>query len=151
MKLLKFLGAKSAAVQPTLESLYSGECEVFDDGRDRYVSFPKDGVSVMFRDDQLETIFLYTDGLDGFSAYAGEIPFGITLSDSEEKIIAKVERTVASEGTARGLPFPKRRESSWSRFSLPQYALHAEFRDFSRESLRLISLMRRDSARFHEN
>lgn len=151
MKLLDLLGTNSHVAQPALMDLFAGECEEFDDGQDRYVSFKNAGVSVMFRDEQLESLFFYAEGIDGFSGYAGQLPFGITFRDSEKQIVERIERAPSSEGNVRGLPFPQRKESNWIRFTLPTWTLHAEFKDPSRSAARLITVMRRDPTHARDN
>jgi hypothetical protein len=145
MKLVANLGEVEAEVMGSIPTAW-GEADVFEDGRDRYLSFPSVGVSVMFREGRLDSVFLYGEGVDGFSGYAGEIPFGLTFGDSEEVVVSRLERDPASEGVIRAPPFPKRSGSSWARFRLPTYALHVEFSDASRRAIRLITLMQRDSS-----
>ncbi|MCL2021867.1 MAG: hypothetical protein FWG81_07195 [Betaproteobacteria bacterium] len=51
-----------------------------------YYSWKKYGISVMFRFDKLETIFLYAENVEGFSQYKGEIPYSLKFSETRQSI-----------------------------------------------------------------
>jgi hypothetical protein len=46
----------------------------------------------------VETIFLYLEDTDGFSAYHGELPFGLKINDSREAVEARLKEQRVGTG-----------------------------------------------------
>jgi len=52
-----------------------------------YYSFKSKGISLRFNsDDILTTVFLYSEGADGFRQFQGKLPFGLTFLDKRKDI-----------------------------------------------------------------
>jgi hypothetical protein len=56
-------------------------------------------------DQVIETVFIYLKNIDGFSAYTGELPFGLESSDTRETVESKFRQQRVGTGTPneRGL------------------------------------------------
>jgi hypothetical protein len=48
----------------------------------------------------VETIFLYLEDTDGFTAYQGELPFGLRINDTREAVEAKLKEQRVGTGVA---------------------------------------------------
>jgi hypothetical protein len=48
----------------------------------------------------VETVFLNLENTDGFSAYQGELPFGLKINDSRETVEAKFKEQRVGTGVA---------------------------------------------------
>jgi hypothetical protein len=46
----------------------------------------------------VETVFLYLNGTDGFTAYSGELPFGLNINDSREIVEQKLKEQRVGTG-----------------------------------------------------
>jgi hypothetical protein len=59
------------------------------------------GLALGVNSDQVvETVFLYLEDTNNFSAYQGELPFGLKLNDSRETVEAKLKEQRVGTGTA---------------------------------------------------
>lgn len=66
-------------------STYLGKCF--------YHSWNAEGVSLRFNgENQLECIYLYADGMDGFKEYKGELPAGLSFADNADAVEKKLGR-----------------------------------------------------------
>lgn len=146
--LITLLGTelKGPAVRKYLE-VVGDSPEVFDDSIDLYYSFPRKGVSLIFRKGRVDSIMLYAEGRDSFSRYTGVLPFGLSFSDGISVAQGKVDRDIAASGQVRA-PFLGRKESNWIKFRFQEWTLHLEFKSatLSEISLVTISARRGDSS-----
>ncbi|HSK88194.1 MAG TPA: hypothetical protein VK880_07560, partial [Anaerolineales bacterium] len=51
-------------------------------------------------DQVVQTVFLYLENTDGFTAYQGELPFGLKSKDSREAVEAKLKEQRVGTGVA---------------------------------------------------
>jgi len=124
------------------ERAFGGEPEVFDDGVDLYRSFPRHGVTFVFRNQRLDSVMFYSQGRDLFTQYAGALPLGLSFADSGITVQEKVGREIAASGRVR-VPFPGRKESNWIKFTFENWTLHIEFRSPALDKISLVTLAMR--------
>jgi hypothetical protein len=97
-----------------------------------YYSFKKSGISFLFKKDKLDTIFLYSEGHEGFKQYKGTIPAGVNFSDNRATANKKLGLPSQSGG---GGKVPEILKSTidkipiWDKWRFPRYALHIEYYD----------------------
>jgi hypothetical protein len=66
-----------------------------------YYGFKKDGISLSFnKDDILQAIFLYNQGTEGFTQYAGLLPYGLTFNMTK----SEVEKILGTPGQGISSP-----------------------------------------------
>jgi hypothetical protein len=82
---------------------------------------------------QVESIFFYRKGFEGFEQYRGRLPGGVTFNDSREMVRAKLGTPVKG-GRRRG-PTPT---MMWDLFRQETYTVHVEFDENG--SVKLITL-----------
>lgn len=121
---------------------FDEEADVFDDGVDLYHSFPRNGVTLVFRGGRLDSVMFYSEGRDSFSQYGGGLPFGLLFTDSGTAVQQKVEREVAGSGRVR-VPFPGRSESNWMKFTFENWTLHVEFKSQALDAISLVTVAMR--------
>jgi hypothetical protein len=66
-------------------------------GESPYLNAKNAGISfALTRDHKVKTVFLYSEGLEGFSAYGGALPNGLSLASSRAEVRAAVGDPVMS-------------------------------------------------------
>ena len=131
-----------AQVQELVRDL--GPCTVGDEaGEGAYHQFMEAGVS-LFVDlkERVKTIFLYPEGRDGFTAYAGEIPGGITFADRQPDVTGKLGPASRSGGGGKSALYGS--VPQWARYDRPDHSLHFEFAGAD-GAVSLITLMSPDT------
>jgi hypothetical protein len=140
MQIERLLGKDSSSVEvSTYLSAFPEGPEVLKSGTDLYYSYPKFGLTCLFRENKLHSLMFYSEGRDNFSQFQGELVFDLSFSDNYESVQAKV----GSEGGAVRrvkVPFPGRRESNWVRFSFGSWRLHIEFKSRNLDAIGLITI-----------
>lgn len=83
------------------------------------------------------TVHLFSEGRDGFSAYRGELPGGLTMGDGRSAVRARLGPP-SLRGWRRVLPFGASRP--WDRYDQPDHSWHFEY-SASGETIALATLM----------
>lgn len=113
--------------------------EVSDDEGETYYEFHQRGVSLLFgTDGTLSAIFLYGRNNEGFEAYEGLLPLGLTFSLSRDEV-----RQVLGEPskTGEGRSILNAGEiHPWERYDLPEAIVHARYTENENE-ITLVTLM----------
>ena len=92
---------------------------------DTYVSFEKNGFSLLIRDNgRLATVHLYLEPDSPFSAYAHDLPFGMSPDASREEIRSMLGEPSKSGTLGRGLLGVT---PPWDRFSFPSRSVHVQY------------------------
>jgi hypothetical protein len=91
--------------QPTTSPTVRGLLAAFDDERELYPSgsmvywsYKRRGLSILWKDGRLTTIFLYAQGADGFDAWPGDLPSGLTLRDTRADVEARLGKPAKTGG-----------------------------------------------------
>jgi len=61
-----------------------------------------DGISFVIRNNKLEAIVLYSEGAYGFKQYQGQLPQGLTFSDTREAVERKLGKPTKVSDTTDG-------------------------------------------------
>lgn len=83
----------------------------------------------------LETILLYSEGLDEYSAYQGEMPNGISFGHSRAQVRKRLGKPEKSGAASKRDQIPP-----WDRYNFGTYGLHVQYAEDER-SVELVTLM----------
>jgi hypothetical protein len=90
---------QSEEMKTWLSSLGTPEIDRFSDSY--YYNFKPAGISLRFNtQDQLDAIFFYSEGADGFSQYHGDLPYGLSFQNTRREIESILGPPDASGGGA---------------------------------------------------
>jgi len=102
-----------------------------------YYTIKKQGVSLMFNGkDRLTTIFLYSEGVDGYKQFAGMIPHGLRFADTRSDVTKKLGLPARSGG---GVDSLLGKIPIWDKYHFSVYSLHVSYRPTG--TIDLITLM----------
>ena len=136
MDLLK--ASDSPLVRPLL---VGSKTDLIDDRL--HLQMPVHGMELIADLDRtVSTIFLYSEGTDGYHEFSGTIPEGINFEDSQVAIRRRLGPPSDCGGGDVIPGFGKARR--WDRYDRAGYFLHVEYVDGG-SSIRLLSMMRPDS------
>jgi hypothetical protein len=92
-------------------------------------------------DKSLATIFLHSAGHQGYAAFSGLLPAGLTFSDTRQSARAKLPKPEAS-GERSDIQYigPT---GAWDRWAMPGYALHITY-SLADDRVELVTIMRPD-------
>jgi len=91
-----------------------------------YISFKENGISLLFKRDELSTIFLYSKGHYGFQQYKGKIPSGVAFSDDRLKTNTKLGLPSQSGGGGAS-KIDSRQIPIWDKWRFPRYIVHVQY------------------------
>lgn len=133
-----FLGAhqSSAGLRKWVENLPGDMTTSESDGR-HYLEFMEAGVALQFdsKSSILETILLYSKGLDEYSAYQGQLPDGIGFGHSRTEVRKRLGKPEQSGAASKRDQIPP-----WDRYNFGTYGLHVQYSD-NEQSIELVTLM----------
>ena len=102
-----------------------------------YYSSKTKGISLLFnKEDRIKTIFLYSEGRDGYKQYSGPIPRGFQFADTRATVNKKLGLPARSGGGDDG---PLGRVPIWDKYRFSKYAMHFQYRPAG--TIELITLM----------
>jgi hypothetical protein len=122
---------QSSSVKSWLAGLPSTESTTVDwsdEGEShRFLESKTAGVAIKHSDeDTIETIFLMSEGKDGFSQYRGDLGHGLAFSSSQEDVIRAFGKP--SLHRQAGLGLFNQRTGEIMRFDYPGHSVHFQFR-----------------------
>ncbi len=95
-------------------------------GESPYINAKDAGISfALTRKHLVETVFLYSEGFEGFSAYTGALPMGLSFANSRTEVRTALGEPVRS-GEAGGIGLMAI-EHSWDRFEADALYLHIQY------------------------
>ncbi|HZZ91006.1 MAG TPA: hypothetical protein VFE23_00485 [Usitatibacter sp.] len=126
--------AKELALYPALRR------EVDDDDAEpvRYLRSERDGLLIKVSDDgEVLTIFLMSEGKDGFAQFRGELPAGLSFSSTPGDVLKALGAPAYSRPPGKVGSFA---HGDLLRFDRPAYSLHFQFRS-DRRAIELVTAM----------
>ncbi|WP_092051329.1 hypothetical protein [Planctomicrobium piriforme] len=108
-----------------------------------HLQMPMHGLGIVGDfDGRVSTIFFYSEGMDGYRQFAGDLPDELQFQDSKECIHEKLGPPSTSGGGEAIELFG--RLPKWDRYDRDESSLHIQYLD-DETSIGLVSLMRPDS------
>lgn len=104
----------------------SGQYETSTYGASVYFSFKKEGVSFLFEDEVLGTVFLYSEGHEHFSQFQGRLPRGLSFSDHLEQVRERMGKPSRSGGGG-GQTTILGPVADWDKWYFPTWSLHVQY------------------------
>ena len=93
-----------------------------------YLKLPASGLSFSAEaDGRVDTIFLHSDGHEGYRGFDGSVPDALSFADDREAVRRRLGEPSASGG-GRIIPFLGK-APIWDRFDGAQYSLHVSYGD----------------------
>lgn len=104
-----------------------------------FYEFKQSGISCLFNAERiLEAIHLFGENREGFLAYPGPLPQGISFQNGKSEIIQKLGKPFLEGGDNASILGGK--ISPWIKYLYPNYQLHLQFDD-SLQRIVLVTLM----------
>jgi hypothetical protein len=110
-------------------------------------SYQSLGLELSFgnEDGRLQTIFIHSDGHEGFSGFVAPLPLGIAFANDPADIYALLGAPSVNGGGGTSQVIPGKRIPSWSIYRFGAYVLHVQYSP-AKDHVELVTIMRPDIA-----
>lgn len=110
----RFLEAQSS---PREKTCVLGQC---------YLNLKQAGVSLALdQEGRVETIFLHSQGHEGYAEYRAALPHGLSFDDDHQDVVARLGKPTWTGGGQHRVPFGF--VADWIKYGFPNHSVHVQF------------------------